>query len=413
MTQLRMHLDGQARKLVEGLGCDGKGYAIALQTLKKRFGHRSLVAHSLMEEVTKGEVVPPNNRRSLSIFHTAFRNCIFTLNRMNFTSGLDFTENLRMAISRLPPNMRRSWAKTSQYIRRTEEPTLVHFEHWLSAEVEAAHDPDLPQDTKKTGSDAKKTTPLTRITTLATKSEETDRSNETQQQQVTHCPVCTASHHLSRCWKYKDKSSADKMSLVRAKKLCINCLRPGHFSQKCSSKFTCRVANCGKRHHTSLHDAPRNASEPTATDRAIANSAESTSDAAVIAATHFATTEASPASSSSKVFIQMVPVRVRNAQGVAIDTFALLDPCAEATLIRQDLAKKLGLDGPTKALFIGTILSESSRQPSEVVSFKVIPSSPLVPSVEIPVEEAWTVSQLNVPSRRQHLTSRGSRFAHI
>ena len=109
----------------------------------------------------------------------------------------------------------------------------------------------------------------------------------------------------------------------------------------------------------------------------------------------------------------MVPVRVRNAQGMAVDTFALLDPCAEATLIRQDLAKKLGLHGPTKALSIGTILSESSRQPSEVVSFKVIPSSPLVPSVEIPVEEAWTVSQLNVPSRRQHLTSRGSRFAHL
>ena len=44
MTQLQMHLDGQAKNLVEGLGCDGKGYAIALQTLKKRFGHRSLVA---------------------------------------------------------------------------------------------------------------------------------------------------------------------------------------------------------------------------------------------------------------------------------------------------------------------------------------------------------------------------------
>ena len=113
------------------------------------------------------------------------------------------------------------------------------------------------QDTKKTGSDAKKTTPLTRITTLATKSEEADRNNEIQQQQVTLCPVCKASYHLIRCWKYKEKSSADKMSLVRAKKLCINCLRPGHFSQKCSSKFTCRVANCGKRHH----DAPRNVSD--------------------------------------------------------------------------------------------------------------------------------------------------------
>ena len=108
-----MHLDGQAKNLVEGLGCDGKGYAIALQTLKKRFGHRSLVARSLIEEVTKAERVPPNNRRSLSNFHTALRNCIFTLNTMNFTSGLSFSENLRMAISLLPQNMRRSWVNTS------------------------------------------------------------------------------------------------------------------------------------------------------------------------------------------------------------------------------------------------------------------------------------------------------------
>ena len=132
-------------------------------------------------------------------------------------------------------------------------------------------------------------------------------------------------------------------------------------------------------------------------DPAPANSAESTSDYAVIAATHFATTEASPACSTSKVIIQMVSVRIRNARGVAVDTFAFLDSCAETPLIRKDIAKKLGLQGSTKDLYIWTILSNNSRQPSEVVSIKVSPSSPLVPSVEIPVEEVWTVSQLNVP----------------
>ena len=34
------------------------------------------------------------------------------------------------------------------------------------------------------------------------------RQNEPQQHHVSLCPVCAASHHLSRCWKYKNKSFA-------------------------------------------------------------------------------------------------------------------------------------------------------------------------------------------------------------
>ena len=64
----------------------------------------------------------------------------------------------------------------------------------------------------------------------------------------------------------------------------------------------------------------------------------------------------------------MVSVRIRNARGVAVDTFAFLDSCAETPLIRKDIAKKLGLQGSTKDLSIGTILSDNSRQPSEVVN---------------------------------------------
>ena len=82
----------------------------------------------------------------------------------------------------------------------------------------------------------------------------------------------------------------------------------------------------------------------------------------------------------------MVSVRIRNAQRVTVDTFAFLDPCADAPLIRRDLAKMLGLQGSTKDLSIGTILSDNSRQPSEVVGVKVSPSSPLVPSVGISME---------------------------
>ena len=241
-----MHLDRQAKLLVQGLGCDEKVYAVALKWLKKRFGHPVVVAQAVIEKVTKGDKIPFGNRFALCQFHNELRNCIFTLDRMNFLSDLFSSDNLRMAITQLPPGLHHSHAKTSQTIRQQEIPNLIHFEAWMNMEVETACDPDLPVDDKPTRKLDRKNPdrPSTRMLTTSSRDEEQTHLPVVSPRVKSTCPLCPLKHHLSRCWKYQNKSAPEKFVVVSTKGLCFNCIRSGHQAEKCSSNFVCLVTGC-------------------------------------------------------------------------------------------------------------------------------------------------------------------------
>ena len=70
------------------------------------------------------------------------------------------------------------------------------------------------------------------------------------------CPVCSnGSHHLSRCYSFREWDPKKKNDFVRAQGFCYNCLQKGHSLSECPSKGTCK--ECKKRHHTSLHDSSK------------------------------------------------------------------------------------------------------------------------------------------------------------
>lgn len=64
------------------------------------------------------------------------------------------------------------------------------------------------------------------------------------------CHLCGEAHYLSQCKTYLSKSVHERETFVSLKRLCRNCLRPGHIATQCRSS-KCR--SCGKNHHTSLH----------------------------------------------------------------------------------------------------------------------------------------------------------------
>lgn len=62
------------------------------------------------------------------------------------------------------------------------------------------------------------------------------------------CAVCSEDHFIYRCPKFAGLPLEEKMERVRNLQLCRNCLRTGHYLNKCWSESSCR--NCGLRHHT-------------------------------------------------------------------------------------------------------------------------------------------------------------------
>lgn len=67
---------------------------------------------------------------------------------------------------------------------------------------------------------------------------------------VQDCVCCNGEHPLYQCQKFKDLSISQRIQLVYDKKLCLNCLRPSHFVNKCKGSL-CRIYN--SRHNTLLH----------------------------------------------------------------------------------------------------------------------------------------------------------------
>ena len=70
-----------------------------------------------------------------------------------------------------------------------------------------------------------------------------------------NCVVCkTEKHPLYSCTKFKSVPHNDKISILKANNLCVNCLSDSHFKKHCKSIHKCKV--CQKPHHTLLHLEP-------------------------------------------------------------------------------------------------------------------------------------------------------------
>ena len=67
----------------------------------------------------------------------------------------------------------------------------------------------------------------------------------------TTCFNCGESHRIYVCPRFKAMNAGERNTAVRQKKLCTNCLYPGHYVKDCRSQGSCRI--CQHRHHTFLH----------------------------------------------------------------------------------------------------------------------------------------------------------------
>lgn len=66
---------------------------------------------------------------------------------------------------------------------------------------------------------------------------------------VANCILCTSEKHPQyACPCFKSLSHDKMISAIQSNGLCLNCLKPGHISKRCSSMNRCR--KCQKPHHT-------------------------------------------------------------------------------------------------------------------------------------------------------------------
>ena len=191
-----------------------------------------------------------------------------------------------------------------------------------------------------------------------------------QVQQVSlRCPTCSQQHTLFSCQSFKDANLENRLALVKQKRLCFNCLKPGHCSTACSLNRVCTVQGCGRKHTKFLHPSTsRVVNAPQSTDegqRSLTSSsgyveADKASECSLIGA------------GSVRTALPIVPVMAKNPETHAeLCTYALLDSGSTNSFCSYELVQQLGLKGVEVSLSLTTLEKADSPVKTSAVSVEV------------------------------------------
>ena len=283
------------------------------------------------------------------------------------------------------------WAERSLSIRSREEPSLLHLSEWLKQRVLALREAFIQDEPKKKGIDNNST----HIALTSSMGESGEK-----------CQICAEKHPFNKCKEYKAKKPIKKVELVKSIDLCFNCFKSGHKHVNCTSDNTCFVKGCGKKHHTSLHDyflekekslkaakeKKKNQEEQNGEENAImvcAVSPVEDGNTSIINAVKM-----KPA---KRVFLLIVPVTIHIGK-VKADTYALLDNCAQNTLMRYEFFQKLGVQGMKSKMNQGTIKEKPEEVSGQSITISISgrKSEKLIEIEEVFVQPA---DQFHMPSR--------------
>ena len=182
-------------------------------------------------------------------------------------------DSLVQLIARLPESLQDEWMYEAQKIRRDQGrlPTLEDIVVFIEERAEEFYDPVYGIHTYKR---FQKETPIVKVTLkphdlskgecLASKdSTKADHGHSSRASNFSmiltkvRCYMCRDNHKTKECRQMKKMSYYKRISMVRSKRLCFNCLEHGHIAKECESSRRCEMKDCRKKHHTLLHKDKR------------------------------------------------------------------------------------------------------------------------------------------------------------
>ena len=403
-TYLLQYLKGEPKRAVQGYGNDKYGYYNSLKRLKYMFGQREAIAQVILNKITRGKQIANHDVDELNKFYYTISDCLHTLRRMRYFSDLYSSDVLRQAVQRLPYWLKNKWAEYCFIIRRTDEPNLIHFEKWLQDRVMAMKDPCLKEfyanARRSKGQDDKQ-----KFSTMHSRIEEEIETKEKSKRSAEDCSFCEDKHKNHKCPIYLKKSIQERLSAVKQRKLCFNCLK-SHQVRKCTSKLRCFHSGCKKSHHTSLHEAfasNTNGKNEKKTVKEKSNNkpgkTKKTSNVTpVVTAPTLPVVTSNHISTKRRVYLKVVPVKIHGQHGLSVNTYALLDGASQSTLIRKDLADKLKLKGDQQFIMLGGVKDEGEKMQVKRVEFKL---SSLDEESTFHVEHAYAIikERFKMPSQ--------------
>lgn len=149
------------------------------------------------------------------------------------------------------------------------------------------------------------------------------------------CNYCRGEHLLYQCKDFQKLSVPDKTKHVKAKGLCMNCLKGKHLVKDYLSS-NCRT--CGKRHNLLLHEGSNVSKEimkskaplETSDDKEVENKEN-------VICSHSRSEEIA----ANQILLSTAVVKVKDVEGNYVKTRALLDSGSQSSFVSDELINRL------------------------------------------------------------------------
>ena len=174
---------------------------------------------------------------------------------------------------------------------------------------------------------------------------------------------CSEEHKLHACPQFKQMSMSERLNCAKTKKVCFNCLQPGHSANNCPSKFTCR--ECKQRHHTLLHRSTPSSQgskdKATGLHGSLPDSVPEESSTTTDPLTSGHCNASAPTKS---VLLSTALVSIKDHAGKSVKLRALLDSGSQASFITESMATALMLrlrKGQVEITTLGASTTEKTK----------------------------------------------------
>jgi len=364
LARLMQYCTGKARQVIAGCAVmsPDEGYSRAKALLKSRFGNEYTIAEAWIDKVCSGPGIKPMDRQSLQNLADDLVNCYDTLKAMACLSEVNNQKTLVKIIERLPAYLQHRWRKQVSGIRRaTSQPNFEHVVTFARQAAEEVNDPVYGINE----SEYSKRRPHRQVIVNTASAGDFAHSEQARP----HCPMCSEQHSLFKCQAFKSADVQNRRALVRNKKLCYNCLRPGHRADVCNVNRTCSVPGCNKKHTKFLHSTV-STSAPNHNGHEVSGNVTSNGYAETdgIAGIQCGLIGAG----GVRTALPIVAVHVRNPDTQAeTKTYALLDSGSTHSFCAKNLVHQLNLKGDNVSLSLTTLEKSNSHMSTLAVSIEV------------------------------------------
>jgi hypothetical protein len=309
LMRLQRSLKGKAKEAVSGLLLYPTGVGEAMETLEEQFGRPEIIILGMLEKVKcLPRLSESPSSEELNKFGVTIKNFVSVAGQMK-KEFLNIPGLLGDLVNKLPAHMKSWWMASQQGRDNRRSRDLADFSLFLKE----ACDLHLSCAAEKYAS--AKTSYNKQIV-----------YNVQSETKIKKCLFCGQQHKLYKCKDFLKLSVDDRWATVRKFKLCFRCI-DCKFSIYHKCKIRCNMLNCSGGHNNCLHK-----------DHVKENNV---SESSYVANTY----------ACSTVALKIVPVNIKGSK-CATDTYALLDEGSTVTLIDNELAKMIGVNGELHPLKI-------------------------------------------------------------